>query len=315
MKKMLLAILTGCLFLTMAASWAAAPKPLRSVGVSLSDLSNPFFVQIGRGIKATVEKLGGTDAAVTLSSCDYDSNRQIAQIEGFIASKVDMIIVSAADRKQIAPSVRKAKAAGIVVVAIDTPAEGGVDATIIANNYMAGEQACSYIAERLKGTGNVILLNGPPIGTVRDRIAGCKDALSPHEGIKILSDDQNAEGSREGGLRVMSALLARHPRIDAVFATNDPTAIGADLAARQAKRSEFFITGVDGAPETEKMMRANDTLIAATPAQDPYQMAIKAVTVGFSTMQGKKRVNTITLIPTKLITRTNIDSYQGWSGP
>jgi ABC-type sugar transport system substrate-binding protein len=56
------------------------------------------------------------------------------------------------------------------------------------------------------------------------------DGIQKHPDIKVLSDNQNAKGSREGGLEVMTSLLAANPKIDGVFAINDPTAIGADLA-------------------------------------------------------------------------------------
>ena len=61
--------------------------------------------------------------------------------------------------------------------------------------------------------------------------------LSKHADIKILSDDQNGQGSRDGGLNVMQGLLTRFDKIDAVFAINDPTGIGASLAAKQLNRS------------------------------------------------------------------------------
>lgn len=314
MRTIIQAILVVCFFLyTVPGHAAVAPQPLKSIGVSVNDLGNPFFVQIGKGIETAAKQLGGDDAKVSLVSCGYDSNRQIGQIEQFIASKVDMIVLTPADSKLIAPAIRKAKAAGIVVVALDSATEGGVDATVTSNNYMAGEQACSYIADRLHGAGEIIILNGPQITTVKDRIDGCKDVLSDYPAIKVLSDDQNAEGSREGGLRVTSALLAKNPKVDAIFATNDPTAIGAELAAKQAKRTDLFITGVDGSPEAEKAMQAEDGLFVATPAQDPRHMAIKAVETGFRFMQGRRLVNTIISTPTKLITKDNLPSYKGWT--
>ena len=94
-----------------------------------------------------------------------------------------------------------------------------------------------------------MIVNGPPVTSVIERVDGCLNVLSQYPKLKILSKDQNAEGSRDGGLRVMSDLLTTFPDIDAVFAINDPSGVGADLAANQAKRDDFFIVGVDGAPE------------------------------------------------------------------
>ena len=86
----------------------------------------------------------------------------------------------------------------------------------------------------------------------------------------------------------MTDLLTANPKIDAVFAINDPTGIGCDLAAKQAKRNEFFIVGVDGSPDAVAALKQKGSLFEATPAQDPYAMAEKAVEVGAEVMGGKK---------------------------
>jgi ribose transport system substrate-binding protein len=76
------------------------------------------------------------------------------------------IILNAADSKSIAPAVRKAKQAGVIVIAMDVSAEGGVDATVMSNNVEAGRQAGEYIVDRLKGKGDVVIINGPPVSSI-----------------------------------------------------------------------------------------------------------------------------------------------------
>ncbi|MBD2124440.1 ABC transporter substrate-binding protein [Trichocoleus sp. FACHB-262] len=285
---------------------------LKSVAVTVGDLSNPFFVLMGRGAEEEAKRIGGEDVRVTLVSSGYDLNQQFNQIENFIASDTDVIVLNAGDSKGIAPAVEKAKQAGIAVIAVDTGAEGGVDATITSNNVQAGQVSCQYIADRLKGKGNIVIVNGPPVNSVFERVDGCEEVLAKYPNIKILSKDQNAEGSRDGGLRVMSDLLTSFPKIDAVFAINDPSGVGAELAARQAKRSEFFIVGVDGAPEAKEAIEDPNSLFVATAAQDPLGMTRKAVQVGNDILHGKKPANPDILIPVKLITRENVSEYPGW---
>lgn len=288
-------------------------KALKSIGVTVGDLGNPFFVQVGKGAEAGAKKFAGEKVKTTIVSSGYDLNQQFNQMQNFVASQTDLIVLNAADSKGIAPAVTNAKQAGIPVVAVDVAAEGGVDVTITSNNVQAGEVSCQYIADRLKGKGNVVIINGPPVTSVGDRVKGCEQVLSKYPGIKVLSRDQNAEGNRDGGLRVMSDLLTSFPKIDAVFAINDPTGIGAELAAKQAKRSELFIVGVDGAPEAKTAIEATDGLFVATAAQDPYTMAFRAVEVGNDILQGKKPTSSTILIPVKLVTRENVKEYQGWS--
>lgn len=286
---------------------------IKGVGVTVGDLGNPFFVQIGRGAESGVKKVVGDNVRTTVVSSGYDLNQQINQMENFVASGANLILLNAADSKGIAPAVAQAKQAGATVVAVDVAAEGGVDATVTSNNVQAGELSCQYIAQRLNGTGNVVIINGPPVSAVADRVTGCKNVLAKYPNIKILSQDQNAEGSREGGLRVMSDLLTSFPKIDAVFAINDPTGIGAELAARQAQRSEFFIVGVDGAPEAVQAMQQPNSLFVATAAQDPYRMAETAVEVGQQILQGNPPADKTVLVPVSLVTKDNVSNYQGWT--
>jgi ribose transport system substrate-binding protein len=310
-KKSLVAA-CSLLFLAGAVSSAcAADKPLKSVGVTLGDLANPFFVAIAKGAESGAHKIN-PDAKVTVVSSKYDLNTQVGQIENFIANKVDMIVLNAADSKGIGPAVKKAQKAGIVVVAVDVAAEGA-DATVMSDNTMAGAQSCKFIADQLQGKGNVVIVNGPPVSAVMDRAAGCKAEFKKTPGIKVLSDNQNAGGSRDGGLTTMSNLLAAYPKIDAVFAINDPTAIGAELAIRQAKRGDVkVISGVDGAPDAERALKDPKSLFAASPAQDPYGMAAESVAIGYDVMNGRKPEKSVKLLPVQLITRSNVGSYKGW---
>src|SRR6476646_10445186 len=289
-----------------------AQKKLNAVAVTVGDLGNPFFVQIAHGAQAQAKEYKPAVKFSTESS-NYDVNNQTNQMDNFISSGVNLILLNAADSKGIAPAVMRAKAAGVTVVAVDVGAEGGVDATVTSNNKQAGQLDGKYVADRLKGKGQIIIVNGPPVTAVTDRVAGFLEEIKKSPDIKILSQDQNAGGSRDGGLRVMTDLLTAFPKIDAVFAINDPTAIGCDLAAKQAQRKDFFIVGVDGAADVVPSLKDKDSLIAASAAQDPYTMSGKAVQIGYDIMNGKKPDQPLTLIPVDLITKENVDRYKGWT--
>ena len=289
-----------------------AQKKLDAVAVTVGDLGNPFFVQIAHGAEAAAKKINPS-VKFSADSSNYDVNNQTNQMDNFLSSGVNLILLNAADSKGIAPAVMRAKAAGVTVVAVDVAAEGGVDATVTSNNKQAGQLDGKFVADRLKGKGQIVIVNGPPVTAVTDRVAGFLEEIKKYPDIKILSQDQNAGGSRDGGLRVMTDLLTAFPKIDAVFAINDPTAIGCDLAAKQAQRKDFFIVGVDGAPDVVPSLKDKDSLIAASAAQDPYTMAGKAVDIGYDIMNGKKPAQELTLIPVDLITKDNVDQYKGWT--
>jgi ribose transport system substrate-binding protein len=289
-----------------------AQKKLNVVAVTVGDLGNPFFVQIAHGAQAAAKKIN-PGVKFQSESSNYDVNNQTNQLDNFVANGANLILLNAADSKGIAPAVLRAKAAGVTVIAVDVGAEGGVDATVTSNNKQAGQLDGKFVADRLKGKGNVVIVNGPPVTAVTDRVAGFLEEIKKSPGIKIVSQDQNAGGSRDGGLRVMTDLLTAFPKIDAVFAINDPTAIGCDLAAKQAQRKDFFIVGVDGAPDVVPSLKDKDSLIQASAAQDPYTMAGKAVDIGYDIMNGKKPAQDLTLIPVDLITKDNVDQYKGWT--
>ena len=294
-------------------SGTAAAKDLNSIGITLGSLGNPFFVALSQGAEAKAKEIN-PNVKVNTASADYDLNKQFTQIDNFIASGVDMILLNAADAQAIAPAVKRAQAAGIVVVAVDVAA-AGVDATVQTNNVQAGEIACQFIVDKLGAEGGkVIIQNGPQVSAVIDRVNGCKEVLGKNAKIEILSDDQDGKGSREGGLTVMQGHLTRFPEIDAVFTINDPQAIGSDLAAKQLGRSEFIITSVDGAPDIEAALKGN-TLVMASASQDPYAMAQLAVETGYKIMNGEKPADPMILMQSNLITRDNIGDYKGWSSP
>ncbi|WP_416047695.1 ABC transporter substrate-binding protein [Cupriavidus basilensis] len=291
---------------------APAQRPLKKVGVTLGSLGNPYFVALAHGAEAAAKKIN-PDAKVTVLSADYDLNKQFSHIDSFIVSKVDLILINAADARAIEPAVKKARKAGIVVVAVDVAA-AGADATVQTDNTQAGELACAFLAERLGGRGNLIIQNGPPVSAVLDRVKGCKTVLGKHPGIHVLSDDQDGKGSREGGLNVMQLYLTRFPRIDAVFTINDPQAVGADLAARQLNRRGILIASVDGAPDIEAALKAN-TLVQASASQDPWAIAHTAVEIGVGLMHGQVPANRTVLLPPTLVTRANVNAYKGWAAP
>jgi ribose transport system substrate-binding protein len=310
MKSVLLAAAAA---LALSAG-AASAKELKSIGISLGSMGNPFFVALAKGAEDQAKKVN-PNVKVTAVGFDYDLGKQFTQIDNFIAAGVDMILLNPGDANALEPAIKKAQAAGILVVAVDTAAKGA-DLTVTTNNVQAGEIACQYIVDKLGGKGDVIIQNGPQVSAVVDRVNGCKSVFAKAPGIKVLSSDQDGKGSRDGGLAVMQGHLTRFPKIDAVFAINDPQAIGTDLAAKQLNRSGIVITAVDGAPDIEASLKdPNSPQIHASASQDPYAMAQLAVRLGVDALNGKKPAQTVTLMESKLVTRDNVKDYKGWSSP
>ena len=296
----------------VALTGAASAKDLNKIGISLGSMGNPFFVALATGATDKAKEIN-PNVEVTALGYDYDLNKQFTQIDNFIAAGVDLILLNPADPKAVAPAIARAQAAGIPVVAVDTAAEGA-DATVTTDNVQAGEIACQYIVDKLGGKGDVVIVNGPQVSAVIDRVVGCKKVFGANSGIKVLSDDQDAKGSRDGGLNVMQSMLTRFEKIDAVFAINDPQVIGSNLAAKQAGRNNIIFTSVDGAPDIEAVLKDPDSpMVQASASQDPYAMAQLAMEIGVDLINGKKPAQQVTLLPSKLVTRDNVNEYKGWN--
>ena len=277
------------------------------IGLTVPNLSNPFFVAMSKGAKEVASKY---NAEVTTVSADQDLAKQTSQIEDFITKKVDLILLSPFDSAGIAGAVSEAKAAGIPVVALDGFAEGGIDTVVMSDNVQAGKLAAEYLVKQLNGKGNIVIIDGPPVSAVTDRIKGFNEVIKKYPDIKVVAK-QNGEGNREKALTVMEGTLTANKKIDAVFTINDEEAVGVQIAQEQASRqNEFFVVSVDGAPSAVDALKKGGSF-AGTSAQFPNQMVIDGVALALKVIDGKK-VDSKVLIPTKFITKDNVDSYSGW---
>ncbi len=290
-----------------SSSGGSGPKQIKTIGLTVQAISNPFFVAIQHGAEAEAKKIGAT---VLLEDANHDVGKQSDQIDNFIQKQVDLILLNAVDSAGIAPAVKRATSAGIPVVAVDVGADGGVAATVASDNVDAGRLVCQYMSDRLKGQGSIAIVDGPPVTAVIDRVKGCKEVLAQHPGLKVVAT-QVGTGDRDKGLELGTSILTANPHLDAIFAINDPTALGVALAAQQAKRSDFFIVAVDGSPDAVTALKQKG-LFAATSAQSPYDIARTGVQIGEKAVAGQKLTETSIKVPVSLVTQANVDSYKGW---
>lgn len=290
---------------------------LKTVAFTCQDLQNPFFKLMGDAVRKAAVTIGGPSVKVIMQSADNDLGNQSRQIDDCIAAGAQIIVLNACDSEGIAPAVKRAKKAGLVVIASDVAASGGVNATMTSDNVEAGAMVARYIVERLGGKGSVVAIVGDPVSACLDRKTGFDAVMAQAPGIKVLSDTQNGRGRRDLSMALTTDILTVQPKVDAVWGVNDPTALGAMLAIRQAKREkEMFVVGVDGSPDAAKAMAEPGSIFAASAAQDPYYMAYHAIEVGWQILNGKPPKNEIETIPVKLITQKEIKAgYLGWAMP
>jgi len=281
-----------------------------SIGITVGSLGNPYYVALVKGATAEAHALNPVVRVIAVSA-DYDLNKQFNQIDNLIAAGVKMILVTAIDQNAVLPAIKRAQAAGIIVVGVDVNANGA-DAVVQTDNMAAGTLSCRYLAKKIGEKGNVIIENGEQVSAVVDRVNGCKAELAKYPGIRLLDSSQNGKGSRDGGLDVTQGYLVRYPTIAGIFAVNDPQGIGTGLAIKQARRTGIVVTSVDGAPDIVSALKS-DTPEQGSASQDPFTMGKLAVQVGTQIMNGKRPAQKTTLMAPRLITRDNVADYVGWT--
>ncbi|MCO4787220.1 substrate-binding domain-containing protein [Marinomonas atlantica] len=299
--------LAGLLALCVASHSALASneldQPLRSIGISVADLGNPYFVELVDSVTRRANELvEGQSVDVIVRSDAYDLKRQVRQLNEFIDRKVDLIILTAADEYKIAPVVARAQLAGIKVIAVDVNAHGA-DATITTDNVQAGVIACERLAQEIGYQGQFVIINGVLVSSVLERVAGCKSAINRYPHISLLSDRLNGTGSQEGGMEAMTYLMEEYDHLDAVFAINDPTASGALMAAQHANRNEFVLASVDGSQFAIDTIQQPNLWIA-TAVQRPKLMAERAVEIGLALLKGEEVRQRFILIPAQLVQKS-----------
>jgi ribose transport system substrate-binding protein len=306
--KVTLCALVTAIMLAGAPSFAHAATKIEKIGLMVQDMSNPFFAAMTKGAKDAATKIG---ASLNTQDAQLDLGNQNNQIDAFIQQGVNLIVISAVDEAGIEPAIDRAKQAGIIVVAVDTPAHGA-DAVVMTNAVQAGEKSCDYLFQQMGGKGQVLLVDGTPIQTIIDRIHGCRTVAKKYPGIKIVGQ-QASKNDRASGLSVTTDMLTAHPDVTGIFGMNDPSALGAVLAVEQAdKTNQIKVTGVDGSPEAVAELKRAGSPFIGTATQNPAGMVRKAVEIAEDIAAGKPPTQKIFLIPSVLVTRDDVGSYAGW---
>ncbi|MFE3144424.1 ABC transporter substrate-binding protein [Streptomyces scopuliridis] len=284
------------------------PHKIEKIGLLVQDMSNPFFSAMDKGAKEAAAKIGVTE---NTQDAQLDLANQNSQIDTFIQQGINLIIISAVDGSGIEPAIQRAKQAGVIVIAVDTPAKGA-DAVIMTDAVQAGEKSCDYLFKELGGKGNVLIVDGTPIQTIRDRITGCNQAMKKYPGIKTVGH-QASKNDRASGLSVTTDMLTATPNVQGIFGMNDPSALGAVLAVTQAhKAGSVKVTGVDGSPEGVAELKHTGSPFIGTATQNPAEMVRQAVRVAQDIVADKPPKKTTILIPSVLVTRDNVSQYKGW---
>ncbi|MEU2397433.1 substrate-binding domain-containing protein [Streptomyces pseudogriseolus] len=283
---------------------SGADKP--KIGLSLSTLNNPFFVQIRDGAEEEAKKLG---VDLTVTDAQNDASQQANQLQNFTSGSLSAVVVNPVDSDAAGPSVRGANQAGIPVIAVDRGVnKADTSALVASDNVEGGALGAKALAEKLGGKGTVVILQGQAgTSASRERGAGFAEGLKAYPGIKVVAK-QPADFDRTKGLDVMTNLLQAHPDIDGVFAENDEMALGAIKALGAKAGTSVQVVGFDGTPDGLKAVRAG-TLYASV-AQQPSELGRIAVRNALRAAEDEK-VEKMVKVPVKVVTKENVAGFEG----
>ncbi|MBL1098055.1 ABC transporter permease/substrate-binding protein [Streptomyces coffeae] len=266
------------------------------VGLSVSTLNNPFFVQLKAGAQ---EEAKGAGVSLTVTDAQNDASQQANQIQNFTSQNMKSIIINPVDSDAAGPSVKAANKAGIPVLAADRGVnKADIESLVASDNIAGGKLAAKTLAEQLGGKGKILVLQGVAgTSASRERGQGFAEGLKAYPGIKVVGK-QPADFDRAKALDVTTNLLQSHPGVDGVFAENDEMALGAVKALGPKAGKSVKVVGFDGTPDGLKAVE-NGTL-AATVAQQPRELGKMAVRNAIRAAKGQD-VDTTVKVPVKVV--------------
>jgi len=249
----------------------------KTIAVVPKATSHLFWVTVHAGAAAAGADLN-VDVVWNGPSAETDYARQVQIVDSMIARQVDGLVVAAQDRTTLNASLDRAAAAHIPVTIFDS----GVDSTnyltyIATNNYQGGQMAGRKLAALLRGKGKVaMLMNAPGSKSTLDREAGFEEVLQKESpGLHIVAR-QFSMSDRAKGMAAAENFLTAQPDLDGMFASSEPSSVGAALALKsRGLAGKVKLVAFDASGELVQDLK--DGSIDALVAQDPFKMGYEAV--------------------------------------
>ncbi|KUM89221.1 sugar ABC transporter substrate-binding protein [Streptomyces pseudovenezuelae] len=247
------------------------------VGLITKTDTNPFFVKMKEGAEKAAKE-NGAQLMTAAGKFDGDNAGQVTAIENMVAAGVKGILITPSDSKAIVPAIAKAKAKGVLVIALDTPTEpeSAVDALFATDNLKAGELIGEYAKAAMKGkTAKIAALDlAPGVSVGVQRHNGFLKGFGATE--KDVACAQDTGGDQAKGQTAMENCLQKEPGINLVYTINEPAALGAYTALKaKGREKDVLIVSVDGGCTGTQAVK--DGKIAATSQQYPLKMAAQGV--------------------------------------
>jgi len=284
----------------LASAGASIAADQLVIGLITKTETNPFFVKMKEGAAAAA-KAHGAKLLSGAGKTDGDNAGQVTAIENMIAAGAKTILITPSDSKAIVPAIKKAQEKGVMVIALDSPADPAeaTDALFATDNYKAGVLIGQYAKAALGGKPAKIatldLFPGHPVGAQRHngflQGFGLKSFDATNNELAKPADvvcSADSYGDQAKGQTAMENCLQKEPGINLVYTINEPAAAGAYNALKKAgKEKSVMIVSIDGGCQGVKDVAAGQ--IAATSQQYPLKMAAMGVDAGVEYAKTNKK--------------------------
>ena len=237
-----------------------------------------------------------------------DGASQANALDDLSAQKIDALVVLPFNSDELTNPVNEIKKRGTFITVVDRGLKDPSiqDIYVAGNNPEFGRVAGKYFKDNLK-QGNVVVFRGIPTVIDEERVTNFEKSLEG-SGVKVI-DKQYANWNRDDAFRVMQDYLAKHPKIDAVWASDDDMALGVMEAIRQAKREDVkFVLGGAGMKDMVKRVMDGDKMIPADVSYPPSMISTAMfVTAGQFFANAPMRGTYV--INAELITKDNAKNF------
>jgi ribose transport system substrate-binding protein len=263
-----------------------------------------FYQDLKRGLQQAADSLG-IDLHVVAG--EWDLARQTQQVQNFITLNMDAVVIAPVNSSGIVSAITEANEVGIPVFTADISADAGtVVSHIASDNEQGGRLLGAYVAERLDESGNVAILDQPTVASVRDRVAGFRQALEAFPDIQIVAAPAVERGLRDVAKQKTDNLLAGGGKIDAIFGSNDDCALGALASLDAAGRADVIVVGYDATPEARTAI-AGGTLLVADAVQDPVAIGRRTIHAVADYLRDGS-ATPVVAVPVSIVTRDSLES-------
>lgn len=278
------------------------------VGVSIPDGTHGW----ANGVVWWAEEMQKKHSDVEfIISTAQDASEQVNQLATMQTQGIDALVILPMESAPLTPAVKKIHDAGIYVVSVDRGlTEQVADVYLRGDNAKFGQVAAEYMAEKLGGKGNILIIEGMQVSINKERVDGFNSVISKYPDIKVLAS-RPGNWNTDTAYNVTRSLLTAHSQVDAIWASDDDMALGAERAIKEANRPNIWMVGGGGSKVVVKKVMDKDPMYPATVTYSP-RMIVDGIERAIEDLKAGKKAGSTqedVILPVDVINPDNAPDF------